>query len=86
MQVTTLEEMIRKMTSLPASVYGFTAKGVIREGMDADLCVFDADTIIDRATYAECTLGAEGLRYVIVGGEIAAVDGVYTGKRGGRII
>lgn len=84
--VTSLPEMIRKMTSLPAAVYGFTSKGIIREGMDADLCVFDADTIIDRATYAECTLGAEGLRYVIVGGEIAAVDGVYTGKRGGRVI
>lgn len=84
--VTTLPEMIRKMTALPAQVYGFTTKGVIREGMDADLCVFDANTIIDRATYAECTLGAEGLRYVIVGGEIAAIDAVYTGKRAGRVL
>ncbi len=84
--VTSLPEMIRKMTALPAEVYGLTTKGILREGMDADLCVFDADTICDGATFTNPTVRAVGLRYVIVGGEIAAVDGVYTGKRAGCVL
>ena len=80
-QVTTLEEMIRKMTSLPAQVYDLQGKGVIAEGYDADLCIFDKDTIIDRAEYAACHQRAEGLRYVIVNGEIVVENAVYNGKR-----
>ena len=84
--VTTLPEMIRKMTSLPAAVYGLTSKGRIAEGLDADLCLFDADTIIDRATFTNCRLKNEGLRHVIVDGRIVVTDGVYNGTRAARVI
>lgn len=68
--VTCLEEMIRKMTSLPAFVYGLEKKGRIAEGMDADLCIFDFETIRDRSTFVEPAQRNVGLEYVIVGGEI----------------
>ncbi|MBR5231850.1 MAG: D-aminoacylase [Clostridia bacterium] len=81
-----LEEMIRKMTSLPAQVYGLHTKGKLAEGYDADLCVFDADAIIDCAEYAACHQRAKGLHYVFVGGEIAAENAVYTGVRRGKVL
>ena len=84
--VTTLPEMIRKMTSMPACVYGLKTKGLIWEGMDADICIFDADKIIDRAEYTNCNQRAEGLNYVILGGEVVVEDAVYKGKRMGRVL
>ena len=51
----TLPEMIRKMTSLPAKVYGLKGKGHIAPGYDADLCIFDANTICDRADFQLCS-------------------------------
>ena len=83
--VTTLAEMIRKMTSLPAAVYGLRNKGVIREGADADLCVFDAARIIDGADFFEPTRKNEGLSFVILDGKIVVEDGVYNGTRAGRV-
>jgi len=85
-KVTTLEEMIRKMTSLPAAVYGFAGKGRIVEGFDADLCIFDAEKIIDRAEYAACHNRAEGLNYVLLNGEIVVENAVYNGKRCGKVL
>ncbi len=84
--VTTLPEMIRKMTAMPAAVYGLQAKGLIREGMDADICIFDADKIIDSSEYTNCTVGAEGLNYVILGGEVVCENAVFNGKRNGKLI
>ncbi len=84
--VTTLPEMIRKITSMPAMVYGFTNKGLIHEGFDADICIFDADTIIDRADFTDCSKRAEGLNYVIVGGKVAAENAVSTGELGGKLL
>lgn len=84
--VTTLPEMIRKMTAMPAAVYGFQSKGLLREGFDADICIFDPDAIQDRATYANPHERAEGLDYVIVGGKIAAVNAVATGALGGTML
>jgi len=84
--VTSLAEMIRKITSMPASVYGLKTKGLLWEGMDADICIFDADKIIDKATFTACNQRAEGLRYVILGGEIVVKDAVYQGGRPGRFL
>ena len=84
--VVTLPEMIRKMTSMPATVYGLKTKGLIREGMDADICIFDADKIIDCSEFTDCTKGAEGLNYVILGGEVVCENAVYNGKRKGKVI
>ena len=84
--VVSLPEMIRKMTSMPAAVYELSGKGLIREGYDADICIFDADKIIDHAEYTDCHKRAEGLNYVILGGEVVVVDAVYNGKRMGKVI
>ena len=70
--IVTLPEMIRKMTSMPAHVYGLSRKGLIKEGMDADMCIFDAGQISDTADFIRCTAPNEGLRYVIIAGTIAA--------------
>ena len=85
-KVTSLPEMIRKMTSLPAKVYGLKEKGLLKAGYDADICVFDPETILDRATYTEVSHRAEGLRFVIVGGIIAAENAVSTGNLGGKVL
>lgn len=85
-KVTTLTEMIRKITAMPAAVYGLKNKGILREGFDADICIFDADKIIDRASFADCTKRAEGLNYVILGGQVVVENAVYNGKRMGRIL
>ena len=85
-KVVSLPEMIRKMTSMPAAVYGLKNKGLVREGMDADLCVFDPETVVDRADFADPTKRCEGLDYVIVGGKVAAVDAVATGEMGGTLL
>lgn len=65
-----VEQAVRKITSLPASVYGLVERGQIRPGYWADLVVFDPDTIIDRATWDEPTLPSEGIEMVAVNGQI----------------
>ena len=82
----TLPEMIRKITAMPAAVYGLTTKGLLREGFDADICVFDPDKIRDHATFTDCAARATGLCYVLVSGEIVVKDAVHNGKRVGRVL
>ena len=84
--VVTLPEMIRKMTSMPAAVYGFQSKGLIREGMDADICIFVPEKIEDKATFSNPRLRAAGFDYVLVGGKIAAENAVFTGEMGGTML
>ena len=85
-KVVSLPEMIRKMTAMPAAVYGLTGKGLLAEGFDADICVFNPDTITDRATFSQRTLRAEGLNYVLLGGEVVVEDAVFNGKRMGKLL
>lgn len=82
----TLPEMIRKITAMPAAVYGLATKGLLREGMDADICVFDPDAIQDHATFGNCRAPATGLSYVLVGGKIVVKDAVSNGTRAGRVL
>ena len=84
--VTTLPEMIRKMTAMPAAVYELTGKGLLREGFDADICVFDPDRMIDRAEFVDCHERAEGLNYVLLGGEVVVENAVYQGKCNGGVL
>ncbi len=84
--VVSLVEMIRKITSLPASVYDLKNKGIIKVGYDADICIFDFEKLVDCATFEQPTLKAEGLDYVIIGGKIACVDAVYTDAGSGKAI
>jgi len=84
--VVTLPEMIRKMTSMPAAVYGLQGKGLIKEGSDADICIFDAEKIMDRSDYTACHERAEGLNYVLINGTVVVENAVYNGTRAGKIL
>lgn len=81
-----LEEAVRKMTSLAAENMGFANRGLIREGMIADLVLFNPDTVIDHATPLEPTLISTGITSVWVGGELVYRDGVTTEARPGKVI
>lgn len=83
-QVLSWEDAVRKMTLLPATTIGAIDRGALAAGMAADVTVFDPRTVIDRATYAEPLLPSEGIRYVIVNGQLALDAGTPTGVRAGR--
>ena len=85
-KVVPLHEMIRKMTAMPARVYRLAGKGLLWEGMDADLCVFDPEKIADGSDFVDCRKRNEGLSYVLVGGEVVVEDNVYNGKRMAKAI
>jgi N-acyl-D-amino-acid deacylase len=82
----TLPEAIRKMTSLPAQRLGWKDRGVIREGMFADLVLFDPDTVMDRSTYADPTALATGIEKVFVNGALVWDGGKPTDARPGYVI
>jgi N-acyl-D-aspartate/D-glutamate deacylase len=84
--VLTLEEAIRKMTSLPSQTFGVQGKGLLKEGFDADIVVFDPETVIDRSTYEEPNQGPVGIDYVLVNGEVAADHGKITGATSGKVL
>jgi N-acyl-D-amino-acid deacylase len=84
--VLTLEEAVRKMTSLPASFFGFEGRGVIREGAFADLVLFDPATVADAATYAAPQTYPTGMPHVLVNGVFVVKDGKTTGARPGQLL
>lgn len=84
--VITLEEAIRKMSSLPATRLKLTDRGLLRAGMKADIVVFDAATVKDRATFAEPHQYADGFRFVIVNGGVVLDDGKMTDVRAGQVL
>lgn len=75
----TLEQMIHKMTALPAQRFGLSGKGIIADGMDADLLLIRADEIRDCATYQNGLALSEGIERVIVGGQTVYADKQLTG-------
>ncbi len=81
-----LEDAIRKMTSLNAQKIGLTDRGLLRAGMVADVTVFAPDKVIDRATYTEPFQYSEGIEYVLVNGQLVLDRGEHTGARAGRAL
>jgi len=84
--IITLEEAIRKMTSLPASRIGLIDTGILNAGKCADIVIFNPLTIKDKATFENSHQYPEGIDYVFVNGEIVVDHGKITGKLPGRII
>ncbi len=84
--ILTLEQAVRKMSSQTARRLGIQDRGLISEGYFADLAVFDADQITDRATFEDPHQYAVGMQYVLVNGEVVVSDGQHTGARPGRIL
>jgi N-acyl-D-aspartate/D-glutamate deacylase len=80
----TLEEAVRKMTSLAASRVGLMDRGILRPGMFADVTVFDPNSIKDVATFQEPMHYAAGVKYVFVNGRPVISDGAITQERSGR--
>jgi N-acyl-D-amino-acid deacylase len=83
--VLSLPQAVRRMTSLPAQRLGLQDRGLLREGMVADITVFDPTSIIDRGTYAEPNQHPIGISHVLVGGRVAVENGKLTGVRAGRV-
>jgi N-acyl-D-aspartate/D-glutamate deacylase len=81
-----LEEAVRKMTSLAASRVGLLDRGVLREGMAADIVVFDPDTIIDKATFEKSHQYSIGISEVVVNGTTVIQGGEHTGATPGRAL
>jgi N-acyl-D-amino-acid deacylase len=86
LKVISLEEAIRKMTSLPASQFGFAKRGLIRQGYAADLVLFNRETVADRASYADPHRYPDGIFCVIVNGVAVVRDGKHTGARPGQVL
>ncbi|MCC7418217.1 MAG: D-aminoacylase [Acidobacteria bacterium] len=82
----TLEDAVRKMTSLPAQVLGLRDRGQLREGFAADIVVFDPKTVGDTNTYEKPKSYARGVPYVLVNGVLVIDKGEHTGARPGRAI
>lgn len=84
--VLTLEDAVRKMTSWPAARMGLADRGELREGLRADVIVFDYDRVQDRADWSHPMAPPEGIDTVIVNGRLAIDEGRYTGAKSGRVL
>jgi len=82
--VMSFEEAIRRMTSMPAAIYGLKNKGLIREGFDADLCLLDPDVIVDAADFKNWNAKCPGLKHVFIAGETVVTDSVHDGRLLGK--
>ena len=81
-----LEEAVRKITSMNAEKINIRDRGYLREGLAADVTLFDPDTVIDKATFEQPHQYPVGIPYVIVNGELVLDDGRHTGALPGHVI
>ena len=86
LHVITLEDAVRKMSAFPAQRIGLADRGVLREGMKADIAIFDPNTVRDLATFERPHQYAEGVTHVIVNGAVAFEGGKMTSARPGRLL
>jgi N-acyl-D-amino-acid deacylase len=82
----TWQEAVRKMTSLPADFLGLKDRGRIKEGMAADIVIFNPETVIDRATFSDPHQYPKGIEYVITNGTIVIQQEKHTGALSGKIL
>ena len=81
-----LEDAVRKMTSLNAAKLGVMDRGLLQPGLFADVTIFDAESIIDKATFVEPFHYPEGVTYVIVNGELVLDRDRHTGAMPGKVL
>lgn len=81
-----VEEAVRKMTSLTARQFGLKDRGILREGAYADLVVFDPETVLDKATFEDPKQPSVGIEMVLVNGRTVWQGGAHTGARPGRAL
>ncbi|MDA0264945.1 MAG: D-aminoacylase [Chloroflexi bacterium] len=81
-----MEEAVRKMTALPAQRLGLQDRGILRDGMKADVVVFNPDTVEAKATFEDPKQYPVGIYYVIVNGKLVIDNGTHTGALPGRAL
>jgi len=81
-----MAEAVYRATMLPASIFGLTGRGQVKEGFSADLVIFDPDSITDRATFENPFLKPAGITYVLVNGSPAVWEGEATQNLSGRML
>lgn len=86
LKILKLEEAIRRMTSLPAQKFNLHDRGMVKQGMAADVLVFDPDTVNDKSTFTKPHAYSQGFDYVIVNGKITVSAGKHTGERNGIFV
>lgn len=86
LKIITLEDAIRKMTSLPAQTFGFKDRGLLREGFAADLVIFDENTVADKATFVQPHQYATGFSAVLVNGKLVFDGDKMTGLMSGQAL
>ena len=86
LKIITLEDAIRKMTSLPAQTFNLRDRGLIKEGFAADLVIFDEKTVADRATFEKPHQFPAGISSVIVNGELVFTGEAMTNARPGMAL
>ena len=84
--VLTLEQAVRKMSGAPAEKLGLTDKGFVHSGLDADLVLFDPETVTENATFGDPHQYPTGIDLVMVNGEIVVDNGEHTGKLPGKVL
>jgi N-acyl-D-amino-acid deacylase len=84
--VLSLEEAVRRMTSLPAQKFGLTDRGLLREGFAADILIFDPATVQDLSTYETPHAYSTGFEYVLVNGVLVVENGKHSGARSGKTL
>ncbi len=84
--VLTLEEAVKKMTNAPATRLRLLNRGMIRKGFAADIVIFDPKRIIDKATFLDPHQYAEGIKYVLVNGEIVVEGEKHTKAKPGKVL
>ncbi|MES2371728.1 MAG: D-aminoacylase [Bacteroidota bacterium] len=85
-KVISLEEAIRRMTSLPAQKFQLQNRGILREGFAADIVIFDEEKVQDLSTYDKPHQYTTGFKYVLVNGQVTVDEGKHTGTRAGNTL
>ena len=85
-KIISLEDAIRRMTSLPAQKFGLNDRGLLREGYAADVVIFDENEVEDLSTYDKPHAYSKGFKYVIVNGQLVVEDEKHLGTRSGRAL
>ena len=85
-KVLTLENAIKKMTSLTAQFLQIKDRGLLMRGYKADIVIFNPETIRDNATYVDARQYSTGTEYVIVNGKISVANGEYNGDLHGKLL
>ena len=86
LKVITLPEAVKKMTSMNADKLGIADRGRLKEGLAADVTVFDRDRVIDRATFEQPHQFPVGIKYVLVNGVVTVDNEQHTGALAGRVL